>query len=361
MTTAAAPRLRSRLLILAVAVALAGAAALGWMLLRPKGLPPGFASGNGRIEAVEIDIAAKVPGRLLEVTAHEGDFVAAGQVLARMDTATLEAQLRETEAALRRAEADVGTALSLVEQREAERAAARADITRRQAEADNANRRLARTEALVPSGTASLQKRDDDRASFQALRAGVSAGQANLAAADAAAITARSQVEAARAQVEAARAAVTRIQADIDDSTLRAPREGRVQYRVAQAGEVLAAGGNVLNMVDLADVYMTFFLGTVEAGRIPVGAEARIVLDALPQYVIPAVVTFVADVAQFTPKTVETAEERRKLTFRVKASIPPELLRKHIRHVKTGLPGMAYVRLDDKAEWPENLRERLPQ
>jgi HlyD family secretion protein len=76
---------------------------------------------------------------------------------------------------------------------------------------------------------------------------------------------------------------------------------------------------------------------------------------------VPAKVTFVADVAQFTPKTVETEEERLKLMFRIKAQIPPELLRKYIQYVKTGLPGMAYVRLDPNAEWPANLQGTLVQ
>ncbi len=133
-----------------------------------------------------------------------------------------------------------------------------------------------------------------------------------------------------------------------------------MQYRVAQPGEVLNAGGKVLNMVDLASVYMTFFLPTDWAGRVKQGAEVRLVLDAAPQFVIPAKVTFVADVAQFTPKTVETAEERQKLTFRIKAHIDPELLRKYIRDVKTGLPGVAYVRLDPQAQWPAHLQVQLP-
>jgi HlyD family secretion protein len=133
-----------------------------------------------------------------------------------------------------------------------------------------------------------------------------------------------------------------------------------VQYRVAQPGEVVAAGGRVLNLVDLTDVYMTFYLPTATAGRVPQGADVHLVLDAYPKYVLPAKATFVADVAQFTPKTVETQEERLKLTFRIKAHIDHELLKKHITQVKTGLPGMAYVRLDPKAEWPPKLQLRVP-
>lgn len=91
-----------------------------------------------------------------------------------------------------------------------------------------------------------------------------------------------------------------------------------------------------------------------------IGSEVRVVLDAAPQYVIPAKISFVADVAQFTPKTVETAEERQKLMFRLKAKIAPELLQQYIRSVKTGLPGVAYVRLDESAPWPDRLQIKLP-
>jgi HlyD family secretion protein len=91
------------------------------------------------------------------------------------------------------------------------------------------------------------------------------------------------------------------------------------------------------------------------------GAETRLVLDTAPQFVIPAKVTFVADVAQFTPKTVETAVERQKLTFRIKAHIPADVLKKYVRDVKTGLPGVAYVQLDPQAEWPAHLGVWLPE
>ncbi len=114
-------------------------------------------------------------------------------------------------------------------------------------------------------------------------------------------------------------------------------------------------------MVDLSDVYMTFFLPTEQAGLLALGSEARIVLDAAPGLVVPAHISFVASVAQFTPKTVETSDERLKLMFRVKARIPPELLEQHLEYVKTGLPGMAYVRLDSQRAWPDTLTVRLPQ
>jgi HlyD family secretion protein len=277
-----------------------------------------------------------------------------------MDTSVLEAQRREAEAQLARAKIAVETAKSLVTQREAERAAAEAVVAQREAEHDAAQRRLARTTELTQRGTAPIQQLDDDRAQAQAAQAAVGAAEAQLAAAEAAIGSARSQIVDMEAAVEAARATIERIQADIDDSELRSPRDGRVQNRVAEPGEVLNAGGVVLTMVDLRDVYMTFFLPTEQAGRVALGAEVRLVLDAAPQYAIPARATFVADVAQFTPRTVETQEERARLMFRVRARIDPDLLDRYIRQVKTGLPGVAYVRLNPEAEWPPEL-QNVPQ
>ena len=350
-----------RVLLAVVLLAAAIGGYLLWKSLQPAKLPEGFASSNGRIEATEVDIAAKQPGRLKELLVNEGDFVTAGQVLARMDTDVLEAQLREAEADSQRANKAVETGESAVAQRKSEKEAAEATVLQREAELDRANKRLARTTAARTTLAVSEDDVDNDRAAFYSAQATVKSAKASVAASTAAISTAKSQVIEAKAAVIAAKARIQRIQADIDDSALKAPRDGRVQYRVAQPGEVLPAGGKVLNMVDLGDVYMTFFLPTEWAGRVKLGAEVRLVLDAAPQFVIPAKVTYVADVAQFTPKTVETAQERQKLTFRVKAHVPEDLLKKYIRDVKTGLPGVAYVQLDPQAEWPTNLRVKLPE
>ncbi|MTV56465.1 HlyD family secretion protein, partial [Pseudoduganella buxea] len=162
----------------------------------------------------------------------------------------------------------------------------------------------------------------------------------------------------ARSAVAAAAATTARLDADIADTRLVAPRAGRVQYRVAQPGEVLAAGGKVLNLVDLRDVYMTFFVPEESAGRVALGSEARIVLDAAPATVIPARVSYVASTAQFTPKTVETASERQKLMFRVKAHIDRALLERYQQQVKTGVPGVAWLRIDPAQPWPAQLALR---
>lgn len=338
-----------------------GAAAMIWRPWVENGLPEGFAGSNGRVEAVEIDVATRLAGRLQSVSVKEGDFVESGDRLARMDTASLEARLHEAEAQAERARIGVDTAERQVEERQSRIQTAEAVVRQREAELNAARKRLERTRQLVDRGSATPAQLDEDEAAFEGAQAAVSAAEAEVASARAALGAARSGTVAANAELSAAQATVERIQSDLDEAVLRAPRSGRVQYRVAEPGEVLAAGGPVLNLVDLTDVYMTFFLPTAEAGRTAIGAEARIVLDAAPDYVIPAQITFVADEAQFTPKTVETEQEREKLMFRLKASIDPELLRRHLRQVKTGLPGMAYVRIDPEADWPADLQVNLPE
>jgi len=350
------PRTRATLKVLAAVAVIAVIGALLWSELRPSGLGEGFASGNGRIEATEIDVATKSPGRVLEIFVDEGDFVHTGQVLARMDTDVLQAQLNQARAQVRQGENAILTAEAMVAQRESERATAEAVVTQRRAELTAARKRHQRTETLVARNAMARQQLDDDLAAMQSAQAALAAARSQVISADAGIAAARSQVVEAGSAVEAAQAGVERLQADLRDSELKSDRVARVQYRVAQPGEVLGAGGKLLNLVDLTDVYMTFFLPERQAGRVAIGAEVRLVIDAAPQYVIPAKVSYVASVAQFTPKTVETESEREKLMFRVKARIDPELLKRHMEQVKTGLPGMAYLKLDADSEWPADLQ-----
>ncbi len=318
-------------LLLAAAGVVIGGAYVFWHLTE-KPLPAGIVASNGRLEAIEIDISTKLAGRIEAVLLQEGDFVDAGQVVARMDTSVLRAQLREAQAQAARARMALGTANAVVEQRRNELSLAQSI--------------LRRSQQLVQGHFISTEKLDTDMAQVNVAKAGWTA--------------AISQVAEAKAAVGAADATIDRINADIEDSVLRAPTAGRVQYRLAQPGEVLAAGGKVLGMLDLADVYMTLFLPEDSAGRLAIGAEARLVFDAAPQYVVPARVSFVATEAQFTPKTVETSTERQKLVFRVKAQLDPQLLRKYWTQVKAGVPGVGYVRIDPATPWPATLQTRLP-
>jgi len=355
------PQLKNRLTLLAIVAAALAAGAYAWTQLRATGPGENFASGNGRIEATEVDVATKLGGRVQDILAQEGDFVDAGQLLARMQIDTLEAVHAEAKLRLEQSVAALASAQAQVAVRESDKQAAQAVLAQRQSELEAAQRRLARSQTLVREGAASDQEVDDDRARERSTQAAVVAARAQVNAAQAAIDAARTQATGARATVAAAEATVARAKADIDDSALTAPRSGRVQFRLAQPGEVLGGGGKVLNLVDLSDVYMTFFLPETVAGRVALGSDVRIVLDAAPQYTIPAKVSFVASTAQFTPKTVETASERQKLMFRIKAQIDPQLLQKHLRQVKTGLPGVAWVKLDAETPWPANLQTRLPE
>jgi HlyD family secretion protein len=346
---------KNKLLLGVLAVVVLGGTVIAWQHLQQSGPGEGFVSGNGRIEATEVDVATKLAGRVQDILVNEGDFVSAGQTLARMQVMSLEAQRDEALARHQQSLSAVASAEAQVAMRESDQQAALAQVVQRESELDAAQRRLWRSEVLVKEGASSAQEVDDDRARVRSTEAAVTASRAQVTAAQAAVVAARTQVSGARSTVSAALATVQRINVDIDDSTLVAPRAGRVQYRVAQPGEVLGVGGKVLNLVDLGDVYLTFFVPEATAGKLALGSDVHIVLDAAPQYVIAAKVSFVASTAQFTPKTVETASERQKLMFRVKAQIDPELLQKHLKLVKTGLPGVAWLKTADAAVWPPQL------
>lgn len=291
---------------------------------------PGFAFGNGRLEATEVNVASKLSGKIEKILVNEGDFVKKGQHLAQMQTNVLDAELAQTKA--------------MVKVREGELAAARAATFQAQSEYRNAKLRYERIKELWEKNAASKQTYENDQMLFESAEAGLAA--------------ARAKVQQAEAAIAAAKADAARIRADIDDCRLDAPLDGRIQFRIAEPGEVLSSGGKVLNLVDLSDVYMTFFLPEAVAGKVRIGADARIVLDALPNVPIPARISYVASTAQFTPKTVETRVERQKLMFRIKARIAPELLKKYIQYVKTGLPGVAWVQLNPDKPWPAHLQIR---
>ena len=349
------------LTLLAIAVILVAGGAYAWKQWQASHVDLGLASGNGRIEATEIDVATKLGGRVEEILVSEGSFVKSGEPLARMQILSLQAQQKEALAGKDRAVHTVAAAKAQVALRESDHAAALAQVAQRESELDNAQRRLARSETLTKEGASTAQELDDDRARVRGAQAALKATQAQAAAAKAAIAAAQAEVTGSDSSVAAAMATVQRIDVELQDSTLTAPRDGRVQFRLAQPGEVLGAGGKVLNLVDLSDVYMSFFLPETVAGRIALGSDVRIVLDAAPNMVIPAKVSFVSATAQFTPKTVETASERQKLMFRIKARIDPELLQKHLNQVKTGLPGQAYVLAEPGAQWPAHLQVKLPE
>lgn len=321
-----------KLIALIAMAAVAGGAYVTWIKLKPPEVPIGFAKSNGRLEAERIDIATKFPGRVKEVLVAEGDTVTAGQVLAKIDPAELEAQLNEAQAAIRQSEQQLEQASALLAQRKGELILA--------------DQQLKRSKALGAKGYTPLEVLDQRQAARLTALAAVNSANAGIGQ--------------AKAAIEAAIARAERIKENLKDYVLTAPRNGRVQYRLALPGEVLGTGGKVLTLIDLTDVYMTIFLPTKDVGQLELGSEARIIPDAAPQYVVPATISFVASDAQFTPKYVETKSEREKLMFRIKVKIPEEILKRYSHRVKAGITGVAYVKLARDAAWPAYLKVNLP-
>jgi len=301
--------------------------------LRGQTLPAGIVKSNGRLEATQVDVSSKYAGRLSEVTVEEGSSVTQGQVIAKLTSPEYEAQLRA-------AKADVQKANDAL-------AAAEAEITSRQSALEFAKSDFERGQELIKSGFITKQVFEQRKRNFDSAVAAVQSFT--------------SQRDQALSQIANSEAEVDRVQSIIDDLTLVSPRLGRVQYQLARAGEVVAAGAPIVTILDLTDVYMTIFLPAADAGRLAVGDEARIILDPVPDYVVPAKVSFVAADAQFTPKTVETTDERAKLMFRVKLKIDAQVLQQFYTRVKTGVRGLGFVRTKGDVAWPAELDVKLPK
>lgn len=350
----------TRLLVAGVFVIAALAGGWGWLEHRAPALPAGIVSANGRLEATQVDIASKFAGRVAEVLVREGDHVAVDQVVARMDTLSLKAQLAEMEAQIVNAKSSKVTALASVRDRQSSVATAVAQVGAHQSDLSLVEQQFDRSSRLLDTGSIAQEQLDVDRSKLESAKALLVAAKSQVDEARAAVDVAKTQVDEAEAQVDVAMATADRVKTDIADAELRAPRTGRIQHRLAQAGEVVAVGGKILVLVDLTDVYMTVFLPETASGRLAVGGEARLVLDAASQHVIPAKVSYVASEAQFTPKTVETQTEREKLEFEVRLQLDPARLAKYEAVVKVGVPGLAYVRVDPAVPWPANLNVNLP-
>jgi HlyD family secretion protein len=313
--------------MVAVLIGVGGGGYYWWQHLRSQ-LPPGIACGNGRLEADAINIDTKYAGRIAELFADEGDLVKGGQIVARMDTQDLSASLKK-------AQAQVKQASRAVEEAEA-------NVKQQQSQTLLAQQEYDRAAYLVQKGFQTKEVLDQRQQQLDGAKAALSA--ANL------------RVIAFQHALDAATHDVELYSVQISDNTLVAPREGRIQYRVANVGEVLPAGGHVVEMLDTAYVYMDIYLPTEQAGKVRFGANARIVLDAYPNVAIPAKVSFIASQAQFTPKIVETQNERDKLMFRIRVRVDPDRLRGRADIVRSGLPGVAYVLTDPATQWPPSLQ-----
>jgi HlyD family secretion protein len=315
-------------ILVGAAVAIVAFIGVKYALKRRNALPEGIASGNGRIEGKLVDVSAREPLRVKEILVDEGALVKPGQVLVKMDTVTLDSQLAEAQAAIQAAEERL--------------AVAKASIVKQKSEIALAGVEAARSQRLVEQGAGSQRELDVRRTKVDTTKATLGEVEAGLA-------TATEQVEVARRNAET-------IQTRIEDATLRSPVIGRVLYRLAEPGEVLAAGGKALTLVNLDDIYMEIFLPSEQAANVKVGAEGRVTVDYAPKRAIAGRVSFVSPEAQFTPKQVETKSEREKLMFRVKIQLPKEVVGQYIERIKTGVRGVGYVKVKDSAVWPARLQ-----
>jgi len=320
--------------MIALAVIAVGVVAFfGYQYFQSKrnAVPEGIAYGNGRIEAKLADVSAKEALRVKDILVDEGDLVTPGQVLVHLDTVTLDAQLAE-------ANANVAAANERL-------AVAEATITKVKSQIKLARIEADRSRKLVAENAGSQREYDVRKASVETHTAALAEAEA--------------QRETARREVTVAEANAATVQTRIDDATLKSPVLGRVLYRLAEPGEVLAAGGKALTLVNLEDVYMEIFLPAAEAAAVKVGAEGRLTVDYEPGRSAIGYVSFVSPEAQFTPKEVETKSEREKLVFRVKIQVPKSLVTHYVQHIKTGVRGVGYVKISESAVWPDWLQNNV--
>ena len=345
-----------------LAVLLAAAVGGGWWLYQQQestALPDFVFHSNGRLELNRLDVASLYPGRVERVLVAEGDAVKANEVLVELSSAQSSGQLAAAQAAtlraaelVQRARAGVTQAQQAVARADAEIAAYRQQQKVAKLELDNAKQM--RREDLVSASE--LAKRQAD---FERATASVKAAQAARAEAQAAVAQGQAAVAEAEAGVKQATAqADTAASADAD-MAIRSPLTARVEYRLVEPGTVIGAGSRVISLLDPADVSMNVFLPNATVGGLRVGDEARLVLDGIDA-VFPAQVSFIASEAQFTPKAVETADEREKLVFRVKLKVPADVAQRYDRLLKGGMTGDGYVRRDSTQAWPLALEVRLP-
>lgn len=320
-------RRRTTAIVLGALIAMIGVSGVLWWRQHQQSLPAGIAWGNGRIEANEIDIDTKFAGRIAELNADIGDMAKAGQIVARMDTRDIQQSLKKSQAQVKLAQRAIDEATANLQQQRTTQIFAAQELDRSQ--------------QLLKSGWVTRETFDQRKQLLDAANAGVAAAEAKL-----------EQAEHAR---QAADHDAKLYEINISDNDLIAPKDGPIQYRVANIGEVLPAGGKVFTMLDVGDVYMDIYLPAPVAGKVKLGTDARIVLDAYPERSIPAKVSFVASQAQFTPKMVETQSERDKLMFRIRARIDPYRSKAHADAVRSGLPGVAYLRWDPSTAWPARL------
>ena len=319
-----------RRIIPIVVVVLALVALGAWLIVRHGRAAPGTIEASGTVEATEADLGFQAGGRVLEVDFREGDAVPAGAVVARLDAAELQARRDQAVAGL-------SAARALLEQfergaRPEELQQARAGAAAAQERLDDARRSLQRTKVLFDGGAASQEQYD--QASTYAQVASAQFDQANEALRLVQAGPRREQIDAQRAVVRQAEAAVSQAQAALDNTVIKAPFAGVVTVRHREPGEAVSPGLPVITLLNTADRWVRIYVREDEVGRIALGQQATITSDADPARRYEGRVSYISSQAEFTPRNVQTQEERVKLVYAVKVAIADTAA----RALKSGVP-----------------------
>ncbi len=285
---------------------------------------------SGHVDATEIRLAPDVGGRVLEMGPREGARISVGDEILRLDPRDTELALRRVRAELAQAEAQLalvraGARAEEIRQAEAEIDAVRAELAAGRAELASADQDLTRFETLLATNAGSVKQRDDAATRRDVARDRLAAGEARLQAAQAALdrllAGARAQeILAARARVEAARAGVAMLEKSLADTTLVSPVDGIVTEQLAHVGEIVAPRAPVIVLVDLDRAWADVFVAGPTVPRIRLGQTATLFTDAGGPG-IAGTVTYVSPIAEFTPRNVQTADERARLVYRIRISV----------------------------------------
>ena len=283
---------------------------------------------SGYVEATDVRVAAEVGGRLLEVKIAEGDRVNAGDLIARVDTSDVELAIRRLEAERAQAQAQLallraGTRPEDIRQASAQMESAQADTRAAQAELEAAGADLERFEGLLRANAGSVKQRDDAKTRRDVAQARVRAAQQRAqAAADTLArlrAGARPQeIDAARARVDVVEAQVASLQKNASDATVKSPVGGIVTSKLLDTGEMAAPRAPIAVITDLDHAWANIYVDEKLVPQLKIGQAATIVTDAGQR--LPGTITFISPKAEFTPRNVQTADERSKLVYRIKIS-----------------------------------------
>ena len=281
-----------------------------------KPVDTGAIQASGHIEATEIRLASKVGGRLLEAPLEEGRQVAIGELVARFETVDAEHQLAQARANAEAADAKLR--LLLAGSRAEDLRRAEDQLAQAQAELDAARRDLKRLSGLAERGSATEKSRDDAATRHEVAERAVAAARAQLDKLVAG--PRRQEIEAARAQRASAEAMVAGVEQQIVDATVSAPTGGVITRRVAEPGEVLPPGATLAVLTDLARPWLTVWIDEPNLSRVTLGQKVAVRVDGRNES-FEGTVSFISPVAEFTPKNVQTPDERAKLVFRVKVAL----------------------------------------